>query len=64
MMMMEGIFASHPSLAVPPLNYALLALASLALAQLTLTLLSFAPLHSPVPCSTHPSTLALAELKW
>ena len=40
-MMKQGIFAGHPSLALPPLHLALLALASLALA---LNLLAFAPL--------------------
>ena len=39
MMMKEGIFAGHPSLALPPLH-----LASLALALLALNLLIFAPL--------------------
>ena len=44
MMMKEGIFVGHSSLALFPLHLASLALASLALALLTLTLLAFAPL--------------------
>ena len=44
MMMKEGIFAGHPSLA-------LLALASPALAPLALNALVFARLHSPLPRS-------------
>ena len=55
MMMKEGIFAGHLSLAFPrpPLHLGSLALASLALAPLALNLLAlnllaFAPLHSPV----------------
>ena len=57
MMMKEGIFAGHPSLALFPLHLALLALASLALALLALNPLAFAPLHSPLPA--HPY-----KLKW
>ena len=44
MMMKKGIFAGHPSFALPPLHLASLALASLALALLALNQLIFAPL--------------------
>ena len=56
-MMKKGIFAGHPSVALSPLDLALLALASLALAPLAPTMLAFATLHSPLltcPCPTHP----------
>ena len=43
-MMKKGIFTGHPCLALPPLDLALIALASLALALLSLNLRAFAPL--------------------
>ena len=58
MMMKEGIFAGHPSLALPPLH-----LASLALALLALAPLAFAPLHLPLPCTPLKTKMAKHELK-
>ena len=54
MMMKEGIFAGHLSLALPPLHLAWIALASLALALNPLAIL---PLHSPLLRSPF-------ELRW
>ena len=51
LMMKEEIFAGHPSLALPPLDLALLALTSLVLALLAHNPLAFALLHSPLPRS-------------
>ena len=48
MMMKEGIFAGHPSLALPPLHLSSLALT---FALLALNPLAFAPLHLPLPHS-------------
>ena len=44
--MKEGIFSGHPSLALPPFNLTLLAIASHI--PLALTSLAFALLHSPL----------------
>ena len=51
-MMKEGIFAGHPSLAIPPLNLASLALALLAHA------------HLPSPRSTYLCPAHPCKLKW
>ena len=61
--MKEGIFVGHSSLALPPLDLALLELYSLALAPLALTPLAFAPLCSPLPLPLRAKT-AKRGLKW